>query len=317
MSSVILKEARSLAREAATRATWLQWGSLGAGALTSENATAQSIIDPEALVLGSLAMLAEERRLGDMLSWWARVGSRLLSVQRMKALAAAYPDSTRIRLRQFARSAAEAKDGRWVQYAAEEPIHARDRAGKEAKVPNLASGPALWLRLRAGFGVGAKPDTLAYIMGTEERAATVQQIRNATGYTGVTVRSATRDLLLARMIRQTDEHPVRYYAQRDQQRGLLALSGAVGNSDIPVWRHWTTVFAFLAHVNDLERIARAESDNEFVQGYRARDVFLKHQRAFTDNSIDVPNQRDHPGPTFLVAFRDAVRAMKDFMEQNL
>ena len=75
MSGEILKETGSLARQAAVRVAWAQWSSLGAP--TADASSATSIIDPEALVLVSLAMLDEERRLADMLAWWARVGSRL------------------------------------------------------------------------------------------------------------------------------------------------------------------------------------------------------------------------------------------------
>ena len=112
MSGEILKQTASLARQAAIRAAWAQWSSLGAP--TADASATTSIIDPETLVLVSLAMLGEERRLADMLTWWAHVGSRLLSVQRMKVLAEAYPECVRERLGRFARSAMESKDALWA-----------------------------------------------------------------------------------------------------------------------------------------------------------------------------------------------------------
>ena len=317
MSSEILKEAGSLARQAATRAAWLQWSSLGVGALTADEGTVRFTIDPEALVLVSLAMLDEERRLADRLAWWARVGSRLLSVQRMKVVAEVYPEKVQERLGRFARSAFEAKDARWRRYAAGEPLEARGRAGKEVVVPNLSSLPALLLRLRAGFGVSAKPDVLTFLMGIGDRAATVQEIERATGYSGVTVRDATRDLILARFIRETHEHPVRYYARREQWTVFLDLGAQAKQSDVPAWRFWKTVFAFLAHVDELARSCTEEPGSEYVQSSRARDVFLRHQSAFINNRIDVPNPGDFRGAAYLVAFRDTVRALTDSIAQRL
>ncbi len=314
MSSKILKEAGSLACRAATRAAWQQWSSLGAGAHAADEDAIRSIIDPEALVLVSLAMLDEERRLADMLAWWARVGSRLLSVQRMKVLAEAYPERVRVHLARFARSAAETKDARWHRYAAEAPLEARDRISKEAVVPALSPVPALLLRLRSGFGVSAKPDVLAFLIGISDRAATVQEIERATGYAGVTIRDATRDLVQARFIREMDERPMRYYARREQWAALLQL-GSQGQTDMPVWRSWKTVFAFLAHVDELARSCAVESASAYVQSSRARDVFLIHQRAFTDNRIDVPDPRDFRGAAYLAAFRDTVQALADWMVQ--
>lgn len=317
MSSEILKEAGSLARQAATRAAWRQWSSLRVGALTAEEETIEFIIDPEALVLVSLAMLGEERRLADMLAWWARVGSRLLSVQRMKVVAEAYPKKLQERLGRFARSAVEAKDARWRRYAAGEPLGTRGRVGKEVVVPDLSSLPALLLRLRAGFGVSAKPDVLTFLMGIGSRAATVQEIECATGYSGVTVRDATRDLILARFIRKAHEHPVRYYAQRKQWTEFVDLGGQVKQSDMPAWRFWKSVFAFLAHVDELSRSCTEEPDSEYVQSSRARDVFLSHQSAFTNNRIDAPDPGDYRGAAYLVAFRDSVRALVDSIAQRL
>ncbi len=312
MSHATLKETGSLARRVATRAAWMQWSSLGAGALSPGAPLPTSIIDPEALVLVSLAMLDEERRLADLLAWWARVGSRWLSVQRMKVLAQAHPECVQERLGRFARSATDAKDARWRRYAATEPLEARARSTKEVATPDLSSASSLMLRLRAGFGVSAKTDVLAFLLGIEERPATIQAIASTTGYSGVTVRDATRDMALARLIRSTDEHPVSYYARCKPWAGDGAHEAAA-----PAWRYWSSIFAFLAQVDDLARSRAAEEGSAYVQSSLARDHYEVHRSAFSNNRIDVPNPDDYPGTAYIIGLRDTVQILSDWMIQHL
>lgn len=77
---------RHAIEEACIGAAWRQWTVLGAGMALTTEGRASSIIDPEALLLLSLAMESVERRLADMVAWWVEVGSKLLSVQRTKTL---------------------------------------------------------------------------------------------------------------------------------------------------------------------------------------------------------------------------------------
>ena len=105
---------------------------------------------------------------------------------------------------------------------------------------------------------------LAFLMGIGERAATVQEITRATGYSGVTIRDAARDLMLARFIRETNEHPLRYYARRAQWTTLLDPGISGKPPDMLHWDFWKDTFAFLTHVNELVRSCTAESASEYV-----------------------------------------------------
>lgn len=309
MSSATLEEIGSLAREAAIQAAWVQWRSVRAGALTPSKQAARSIIDPEALVLVSLAMLDHERRLTDMLAWWARVGTRLLSVQRIKRLVGAYPACVQERLGHFARSAVEAKDARWKRYAGVEPLAARDRQKKETETPNLVPASALMLRLRAGFGVSAKVDVLALLLGMNEREATVQTVAEATNYSTATVWETVRSMALAQFIHATDTRPVGYYVQLQPWSTLLHL----GN-DIPAWRYWHSMFAFLAHVDAWSR--STESGSEYVLSSQARDLFEVHRGVFVSNRIEVLDAGVHKGAAFLKVFYTAVQAVSVWISKN-
>jgi hypothetical protein len=76
-----IDEIASVARAAAADAVWRQWGALGAP-VAGANSAPRSVIDPEALLLLSASIRSSERRLDDVLGWWAAAGSTLLSVQR-------------------------------------------------------------------------------------------------------------------------------------------------------------------------------------------------------------------------------------------
>src|SRR5438105_9246125 len=91
---------------------WRQWRAVDAQATGKGRANA--MVDPEALVLMSLLLMEEERRLRDLIESWATWNSDLLSVQRAKNLAANYPDQARKKLAGFAEVALEqGKDMRW------------------------------------------------------------------------------------------------------------------------------------------------------------------------------------------------------------
>ncbi|HKP75197.1 MAG TPA: hypothetical protein VJT67_06605, partial [Longimicrobiaceae bacterium] len=66
-------EIASAARTAAIDAAWTQWAALGAPVASSAT-TARSVVDPEALLLLAGAMRPLERRLDDVLAWWAATG---------------------------------------------------------------------------------------------------------------------------------------------------------------------------------------------------------------------------------------------------
>ena len=78
-------------------------------------------------------------------------------------------------------------------------------------------------------------------------------------------------------------------------------------------RFWTTVFAFLAHVDELSRSETAESGSEYVQSSHARDLFETHRSAFINNRLDVPDPGDYQGAAYLTGFRDVVQILSDWI----
>lgn len=309
------EEIDRLAGASAVAACWAQWVALGSPASASRDRAAASIVDPEALVVMSLQLHERERRLGDLVAWWARVGSRLTSVQRFQTVAERFPaDGAHRALGLFASHAAEAGDRRWARHV--DPSTAlpptREKGPDE---PSLLESSTLWLRLRAGFGVGAKADTLAFLLGTRGAWASTRLISFATGYSSVTTRGAAREMALARFVLETGERPVEYSARPDAWAPLLALPDA---RDAPPWRFWSEVFAFLAGAMAWSESARSsDAPGQHVLASRARDLMEKHRRAFELARIPVPQPDSHRGLEAVDGLLETTRAVAEWVEESV
>lgn len=318
MSETPLSNAAALAEEAAIRLCWSQWRSMGSMGSPTGDRRAHAIIDPEALILLSLYCRDSERRLMDMVVWWAEVGSRLTSVQRLRRVAEGFPGQAGTdALALFASVAAEAGDRRWKKHAsAEIPTWVRPSKGPDQ--PMLIESSALWPRLRAGFGVGAKADTLAFLLGLRGAWASASVIAYATGYSPVAVRQAAGEMALAHLIRETEGRPTEYTAPARQWADLLELvSGSGGGGSppqLPPWRFWSQIAAFLVGVMECRRSAADDLQRPHVLASRARDLVEAHSRAFKLNDIAVPPVRAFPGLEMFEGLTETVRALAEWME---
>ena len=308
-------EIASTALEAAANAAWRQWGVLGAP-VSAGGAEPEAVIDPEALILLSLALRGHERRLDDVLGWWADAGAPLTSVQRVTTLGRRFPASAREGLGAFARSALESGDKRWSRHAREAAALAT--RGKRGREPRLTRGPALVLRLRAAFGVGLKADALAVLIALGGTSLTAPALSRTAGYNVAGVRRALLEMAAARVIETAGSaRPAGYRADVRGWSGLLGLDSAPGPAGtVRVrWRHFDQVFAFLAAVPAWA--GDASSVSPYVAASRARDLFEAHRDAFALNRIEVPDPSGFPGPLYLEAFAAAVDILSRWLGENL
>ena len=283
------------AQDAALDAVWRQWGALGA---LVDAHRPRTVLDPEALVLASLALAPRERRLGDVLLWWASVGSGLLSVQRIRSLADRFPQAGDA-LGAFAASAVEAGDRRWKRLAGPRGLDAR--LGKGADRPDLFDPSALTLRLRAAFGVSAKADLFAVLLGTE-RPATVRELAESLGYSTVAVRVALGEMALARVAVPTGASPATYRAG-----DVAQWSALLAGDSRPRWGYWAEAFSFLLAVGDWGRDAQAWSP--YVASSKARDLAERYARPIRLLTPEAPPLDGHRGEAALAPFAATVREM--------
>ncbi len=321
MFDAVSEEAGRLASEAAVRVCWAQWAALGSLASPEAQTPPAGIIDLEALVILSLSVRDHERRLTDLVAWWACTGSRLTSVQRLRTVAKRFPEhvggeATAL----FAGMAAAAGDRRWGRHATTDALGSV-RSGKGAVEPVLVDPCTLWPRLRAGLGVGAKTDALVFLLGLRGAWASVQDISAATNYSSVTVRKAVGEMSLARLIRETDGRPAQYLAPPHAWAELLELSSGDrdGESELqlPRWRFWTETFSFLAWVKDWSRQAQARDRGSFhPMASRARDILDRYATAFALSGIPTPPPSRFKGLEAARGLVETTRVVVEWMESG-
>lgn len=290
---------RSLAAEAmdaCVAVAWAQWSAL-TGAAAGD--AAWSIVDPEALVLVSLAGAERERRLTDVLAGWTLASSTLLSVQRMTSLAKRFPAEVRDGVADVATWAVAGGDARWARLAAgRTPPETR---GKRPGALDLAHPAALMLRLRAGFGVGAKADVLAMLLGMRGAPARVAEMAAATGYSVRATRAAADEMARARLVHALPGTPAAYRAD------VAAWAPLLGVDAVAPWRPWSLALPFLLDVAAWGRVAEGEGWSPYVASSRARDLAERHAQALRHTGWPVPHEPDARGEAYLPAFGRLVR----------
>ncbi|MCC6929820.1 MAG: hypothetical protein IT359_12640 [Gemmatimonadaceae bacterium] len=299
------------------------------------------MIDPEALLLISLVLVDEERRLADLIQDWGVRNSDLLSVQRTKNLAALYPehvhDAFVPSLRWFARVSSETgKDLRWSALANEgrdermpalasesgratsrdsaddtAPASVRRSPGKSrATRANLTSAPMLIFRLRLGLGVGTKADLIAYLLGSDEAWHTVRDIATATGYTVAATRRAVDDLAAARMIESREGQPARYRANVAAWAPLLALDRRP-----PQWGSWHERYVFTAAFLAWERSARERPLSDYAFGVHGRDLLETYRPAFARDPLATWSEHT-PVADWKAFVEEKVHSLVNWMEST-
>lgn len=304
-----------VAASAAVAACWAQWASLGAPVASAGRSVPSSLVDIEALLVLSAHAARTERRLLDLVAWWARVGSALTSVQRFRSVADRFPPSARADAFVFAALAEAAGDRRWSRHV-DRSAQVPTVREKGVDVPSLADECALWLRLRAGLGVGAKADVLAYLLGTRDAWASVRDIARATGYSTVSVRTATTEMVLARFIRETGDRPSRYSAPSESWAGLLEL---VGEPPVaPPWHAWSEIFPFLAGVGEWAGAVTApDTAGPRVLASRARDLMERHATALTLDRVGAPDPAGFRGLDAVEGLEETVRSVAAWVVERL
>lgn len=295
---------------------WKQWRAVDA--MAASEGHARAIVDPEALLLMSLTLWDDERRLADLVQSWAKLNSRILSVQRAKNLVASYPDTAKQLLSWFAGIAlTEGKDSRWRSVVADSlaepgsPIPS-PRKNKDRAIPvRLADPAALLLRLRLGFGVGAKADLLGYLLGIAGRWATVREVSEATSYTVAGIRRAADEMSVARLIQSSASSPSSYRADPDSWSQVLGLS-----HQIPPWRSWHQRFIFVAAFLTWEKSLDWPNVTPYAAGAAGRELMEQHRSAFETDVVALWSEHT-PVTNWLGFVENAVTTLARWMQTNV
>jgi hypothetical protein len=308
MSLPALSSTAGVLREALLEAAWAQWRGLGNWG--GEGRPARSVVDPEALVLGSLWLEPAEKRLWRLLRVWAGVGARWLSVQRLKNLRLAYPEVVRDRLSRFAWECLNAGgDPRWKQLAKGPRSDTVLRGSELEASPEFRGPAALMLRLRVGLGVGVKADVLAFLIGRGGGKQTIGEATAAVRYHRRAVQRAVDELAAAGFVTALATAPASYQAPLAAWGALLDLGGAP-----PLWRYWHQLYAFGAALD----LAAQETARKtpYLQSSRARDLVEEHRSALALSGIAIAEVAPAPGEAYLQVVAEEIGELAERVRKN-
>ena len=301
----------ALLREAVLEAAWIQWHALGTR-LHAER-SAHTMVDPEALLLVSLALHHHEKRLWDVLASWAQHGSKLFSLQRIKNLQKSYPQSVKVRVTQFAyRARDEGNDFRWRSLVG-------SNAGAEARTQDLLLGyplkwhpAALMVRMRLGFGIGLGSDLLSYLISQGGEWVSARQAAEATGYSVYALRRAADEIVAAQFIESTGGKPVQYRARMEEWGSLIEVEHPP-----PGWRFWHQVYAFAANLILADEGGDWDDLSNYLLSTQLRDLFEMHQDVFALNHLDLLHPEKLPGEDILPAMEVAVKNLAEWITKQV
>lgn len=310
MSALTLDSGLAAVREALLAVVWGQWtvlGGRGGGRIKRPRA----VVDPEALVLASCALRDDEPRLWDMAAGFVAQSSGLLSVQRTRNLAKAYPPGVRTVLKELAAVAkVDGRDARWAPLAAAEyqPYRASKFAPEAVRLMDPAT---LVLRLRLAFGVQARTDVLAFLLTSGDGAFSAKQIAEGTGYGSIPIRRACELMSRSRLLRTEGARPERYRVRRVAWMQLLELPG-----NPPRWRHWQPIFAFLAHLLEWDAGRAGKRRSAYLESGDVRRLVLEHAAAFSVNRLDIKPPADYQGEAFIEGFASILTDVRQWLEKG-
>jgi hypothetical protein len=270
-------------------------------------------------------------------------------VQRLQTVTRLFPSSSlESGVEWFAAMAWQAGDARWRRLAQAAAPDEPTRTGKGPKELDLLDPATLMLRLRAGFGVGAKADLISFLIGVDSlggatsgitgrdrsRGAPKSGIRTTTrvlaesvGYSRASVSRAVAEMSLARFIDVSSDRPPMYSLDVEAWAQVLRLhdtrgqtrsgDGAiVASNDVPRWQFSSHVFAFLLACQCWAEKASGEAVAETVQASRARDIVDRFGRHLSWAGLDVPDARAYVGEHYLEPFGRLVDDAIDLMDAD-
>jgi hypothetical protein len=81
--------------------------------------------------------------------------------------------------------------------------------------------------------------------------------------------------------------------------------------DLPPWRPWASVYAFVAALDEWSQRPAPESD--FVLASEARDLIAQHAETIESAGVRLPALGTHRGEAYLEPFTNALKELAEFI----
>ena len=274
---------------------WDEWGQLGV--LARSDRRDRWAIDPEALVLFTLEIGRDDPRLFDEVLDWLVVNERLVSVQRLRNLAADDADRAlaeaalgwvarwrpRARLTAKAANGGSGLDGSEPLFRTSRvPTRQLDEAflahgflkpsvepSRNSQRPDPTLPANFAFRLRHLLGVGARAEAIRVLLGVAAPNVTAQIVAASAGYSKRNVQEALASLQAAGVLDVlVVGNEQRFRAPRERWAALLGIEA----DELPHHRDWPALLHALRRI--VRWLADPQDDelSDYMRASRAREL---------------------------------------------
>jgi DNA-binding transcriptional ArsR family regulator len=319
---------------------WDQWAQLGV--LADVSRRDRWAMDPEALLAFTLQLARRDPRLFDEVLDWVRASGRLLSLQRLRAIArdpgtwslaqgalvwaAAHNPS----LRQWNRLAEEGAavagkplfrlEGEEAFVGEPDPtflrlgwVRPRAEPSGKSRPPDPSAPINLAFRLRLLFGIGVRAEVVRVLLTSAHPELTARELAEWTRFSKRNVGEGLTDLIEAGVLRSAWRGRERsVWTDRSRWAAFLGL----GLQEIPSFVDWPRLLAGLLELlRWLEEDARLQR-SEYLRESAARQLLDRVRPELVLVGVEVPEDRGARGPGFWRLFEGTVAASLRFLRPS-
>ena len=313
----------------ALKMIWDQWAVLGSDESRTLRRARESLVDPDALILLTLSLIACDERLERVSLWWAHTCAPLSSVKRIRRLLPLFPRTAGEGVRNLAGIVLRAtKDTRWKSLAGQKSV-SRQRPIIDPRPVDVLNPSSLVLRMRLIFGVNPTADVITYLLSRGSQPATARQIHTATAYGRSSIHRILDGLVAAKIVGRIQTRPATFMLCAEAWQEMLGrsvvrtdLRGRVGFrrgflkfSGAPMWLCWVSLFSFLAILQDESRRAFESGQYRREALNRARRHFQDSRRVFFENRLMLPALNPY-GDLYIWSLLDNLSKISDWYSSD-
>lgn len=310
---------------------WRQWAQAG----VSANMAARDrwAIDPEALVLFTIAVARRDPRLFDETLDWLAANRHLLSMQRLRNLSKRFPLDARLvgAVSSWAGDSIPSQALKGHDLASElVPVFSRDvlgfigepdpvfaeygyirprviRSGKSGE-PDVKMPANFAFQLRSLFGPGSRSEVLRILLTFTEGPLGAARISDEAGFAKRNVSDTLAGLVTSRVAKSRWSGNERHFiVYRNKWATLLEVGPSA--EFLPEFVSWVHLLPASVEIIDwLDSVAVTE-ESEYLVSSRARDLIERVARDLEMAGLDVMPRFPSHGAAYLPVFIDTVDSL--------
>jgi hypothetical protein len=335
---MLISELRERTRQGFLEFAWRQWAQVGisANVAGSDNWA----IDPEALILFTIAVARRDPRLFDEMLDWVAGNRRLLTMQRLRNLSGRFPVDAHL-VGAVIAWAGEPPPTNWPknlggtgQAPENVPVFSPDvlgfvgepdpifaeygyirphaaRSGK-SREPDVRIPANFAFQLRHLFGPGGRSEVMRILLTSPDGPLDAARISDESGFAKRNISDTLAGLVASRTVKARWSGNERHFtAYRDKWATLLGVDPAARY--MPSFVSWVHLLpAALEIITWLDNEAETK-DSEYLISSRARSLMQHITRDLEIAGIDPTPKHPVHGTAYLPAFTEAVESVLAMM----